>query len=261
MRQSVFQLSILMLFAVVVTGLCLAQPAAQSDRQSFPIRYGNKTDGLPRQLKVRGVISRVDYAPPHFCGELVFPTTLEVRLDRKASGYEHPFVYLVVPCLYQPEGALGFLNQHIEINATKQYARGRPCFYDREENEINSGGLPFYCVEREELLKSVTGRLAAPLKEPVEFEGTLEKGTTYRALVTCDQAQEWRIVLPLRIPYHHAARVEWLNLREFPQLDKTKDARCQRRIVFQVVTQEIVKVAGQSRWNVTYGCRIVAVEK
>lgn len=258
MRKSVFQLSILMLFAVVVSELCLAQ----ANRQSFPIRYGSKNDGLPRRLKVRGVISRVDYAPPHFCGELVFPTTLEVRLDRKASGYKHPFVYLVVPCLYQPEGALGFLNQRIEINATKQYARGRPCFYDREENEIDSGGLPFYCADREELLKSVTGSLAAPpAKEPVEFEGTLEKGITYRALVTCDQAQEWRTVLPLHIPYHHAARIEWLNLREFPQLDKTKDARCQRRIVFQVVTQEIVKAAGQYRWNITYGCRIVAVEK
>jgi hypothetical protein len=257
MTKSFFNLSVSMLLALLIIAPCLAQQATQSDLQSFPIVYGVKTNGLPEKLTARGTISQVNYAPPR-CGELIFAATFEIKLDRKLSGYDHPFLYLVVPCLYQPEGAEKFLGQRVEITATKQYEKRQPCFFDIESNPINSKGVPFYCANREELLKAVIGNSTA--SSPVEFEGWLKEETTYRALVVCDRVEELRTVVPLRLPFHHAARIEWTNLPEFPQLDKAKGNDCKRRIVFKVVALKTTKVAGQYRWNTTYQCRIIAVE-
>lgn len=255
MRKSIFKLSILMLLAPSL--MCLAQQATKPDAQPFPIISGNKTDGLPSKLTARGTITQVNYAPPR-CGELIFAATFEIKLDGKLSGYDHPFLYLVVPCLYQPEGAEKFLGQHLLITATRQMEKRQPCFFDIESNRINSKGVPFYCAEREDILKAVSN--SSSPSSPVEFEGRLEKGSTYRALVTCDKDEEWRAVVPLRLPFHHAARIEWTNLRQFPQLNKAKNDDCLRRIIFRVVARETVKVFGQYRWNTTYQCSIIAVE-
>jgi hypothetical protein len=256
MRKGFSNLSISMLLAFLVTAPCLAQQATQSDTQTFPIVYAGQTDGLPLKLAARGTISQVNYAPPR-CGELIFAATFEIKLDGKLSGYNHPFLYLVVPCLYQPKGAEKFLGQHVLITAIRQNENRQPCFFDIESNQINSRGVPFYCAEREDLLKAISNSSSSL---PVEFEGTLEKGSTYRALVTCDKDEEWRTVVPLRIPFHHAARIEWANLHEFPKLYKAKEDDCQRRIIFKVVARETIKLSRQYRWNTTYQCRIIAVE-
>lgn len=260
MRKSIFNLSTFALFALSLINPCAGQSALPSERQSFPVTYGNSNDGFPQKLKARGTITRVSYAPPR-CGELIFAATFEVKLDGKLSGYDAPFVYLVVPCLYKPEGPERFLNRRVEINATKQDGKRRPCFFDIETNSVNSKGLPFYCAEREELLKTMTRNTSSAEPGPIEFDGTLEEGITYRALVVCDREQELRTIIPLRIPFHHAARIEWLNLREFPQLRKAKNARCQQQILFKVDSKEIIKVAGQKRWNTTYRCLVLALEK
>lgn len=261
MRKSIANLLTFSLLALSLIVPCAGQRAAQQfERQSFPIAYGSRNDGFPRKLKARGTISQVNYAPPR-CGELIFAATFEIKLDGKLSGYRYPFLYLVVPCLYKPDGPEEFLNQRIEISATKQDGKRRPCFFDIETNSINSKGVPFYCAEREELLKSITSGTNSAATEPIEFDGRLEEGITYRAFVICDQEQELKTIVPLRIPFHHAARIEWLNLREFPQLDKAKNARCRQQIVFKVIKRETIKVAGQNRWNTTYRCRILAIEK
>lgn len=259
MRRNVFQLSLPWLLAPALAGLCAAQQATKAERQVFPIVYGHKGDGLPRSFTARGTISRVDYAPPH-CGELIFPATLKVRLDGKVDGYRHPFLYLVVPCLYQPDGAEKFLNQRIEITVAKLDEKVRPCFFDIKRSAIDSGGVPFYCAKREELLRALLpDRLSSPTV-PIEFAGTLEKGITYRALVVRERAHDWRTLLPLKIPFHHAARIEWLNLKDYPALDKSEPGSRAKQLVFTVVRRETIKVAGQYRWNTTYYCRIVAVE-
>lgn len=257
MRKSFFNLSLLMLLAFSLTATCLAQEATKPDAQPFQIISGDKTDGLPQHLIVRGKITKVNYAPPR-CGELIFAATFQIKLEGKLRGYDHPFLYVVVPCLYQPEGAEKFLNRHVRIAVEKQYEKRRPCFYDIESNGIDSGGLPFYCAERAELLKAVARKSTS--SSPVEFEGILEWGTTYRALVTCKPDGHWRTFRLVRVPYHHASFIEWTNLPDFTQLDNTKQADCQRWVVFKVVARDIVKVAGQNRWNVTYQCRIIAVE-
>lgn len=260
MRKSIFHLSSLMLLALSLAGTCPAQQATADVPQSFPIVYGSKGDGLPQKLTARGTITRISYAPPH-CGELIFAATLEIKLDGKLRGYPHRFIYLVVPCLYQPAGAEKFLDRHIEIAAMKQNKEGQACLVDIKTGNINSGGLPFYCVDREELLQKIMGNVSATTTQPIEFAGTLEKGSTYRALVTPDQEQELRLVAPLKLPLHHAARVEWLNLKEFPELRKRSPTTQRTQVVFKVIEKKSVKVSGQYRWNTTYECQIITIEK
>jgi hypothetical protein len=260
MRRRVFKFSLLMLLAFSLACVCPAQQAMRTRPQSFPITHGTRTDGLPQRLTARGKVTRVHYAPPA-CGELIFPATLEIKLDGKLRGYQHPFLYLVVPCLYQAEGADKFLNQHVLINAVKQTARRRPCFYDIGESKLDSRGVPFYCADREELLRAVMPEPVAAPQEPLEFAGTLEAGHTYRALSIFDQAQEWRPVAPLKLPFHHAGRIEWLNLTDFPELTETPPGSRLKNIVFRVVEKKIAKVSGQYRWNTTYTCRIIRVEQ
>lgn len=252
--MSVFKYSILLILAVGAAGSALAQQDVQSRRS--PIAFGKSADSLPSRMMISGTISRVDYAPPA-CGELIFAATVEVKLDVKVSGYNDAFVYLVVPCLYEPKGADTFLNRRVELTVTKQNENRQPCFYDRGATSIDSRGLPDYCAERADLLKAVG---SAPSSDAIEFEGVLEKGNRYRALVICDRAGEWHTAVRPKAPYHHAARIDWLNLAEFPQLTIPKNTECQRRIVFEVASKRTVKVSGQNRWNTTYECRILSAD-
>ncbi|HYO90681.1 MAG TPA: hypothetical protein VEQ40_03565, partial [Pyrinomonadaceae bacterium] len=244
MRKSFFNLSTLLLLAFVVPHTGRAQQATREGPQLFPITHGSPDDGLPQKLRARGTITRIDYAPPR-CGELIFPATLEIKPDGRMSGYNHPFLYLVVPCLYQPQGAEKFLNQQVEITVRKQGADRQPCFYDVGSSRIDSRGVPFYCADREELLRAVVREPVPARKEPLEFAGTLEEGFTYRALVIFDQEQQWRPVAPLKLPSHHAGRVEWLNLKDFPELTKRPPNIRLKQFVFKVSGKKIVKVSGQ----------------
>ena len=111
-----------------------------------------------------------------------------------------------------------------------------------------------FCLAQERV--GLTTDLAAETEDAVEFEGYLEEGRTYRAVVVCDKNGRWRPRLPIKVPSHHAARIDWLNLKDFPQLRGVDPHDCQRRIVFKVVSKETVKVNGQRRWNTTYRCLI-----
>lgn len=110
------------------------------------------------------------------------------------------------------------------------------------------------------LVLLVTNTAGQTRQEPSEFAGLIQKGPTYRAQITYDKEQGWRTVVKLRVPYHHAARIEWVNLNEYPALDKPSDGTRRQRIVFEMESREVVKVSGEDRWNTTYRCRIVAVE-
>jgi hypothetical protein len=106
----------------------------------------------------------------------------------------------------------------------------------------------------------VSGATGQSQQQVVEFAGLIQKGPTYRAQISYDKEQGWRTVVKLRVPYHHAARVEWVNLNEYPVLDKPDERSRKKRIVFELESREVVKVSGQERWNTTYRCRIIAVE-
>lgn len=64
------------------------------------------------------------------------------------------------------------------------------------------------------------------------------------------------ILPPVIAPGHHAARVEWTNLDKFPALRHKGLVG----ITFLVVSRNVVKI-DKSRWNDTYVCEIIKVEK
>lgn len=95
---------------------------------------------------------------------------------------------------------------------------------------------------------------------PEEFSGLIQKGPTYRAQIIYVKEDGWRTVVKLRVPNHHAARIEWANLDDYPVLDRSGEHSHRQRILFTMESRDVVKVPGQERWNTTYRCRIVAVE-
>jgi hypothetical protein len=97
-----------------------------------------------------------------------------------------------------------------------------------------------------------------PDPEVFPFEGDLQQGLVYSATLEYrNDGQGWRPIEPgLRIPLHHAVRLEWLNLRDFPELSAKQRAR--REVVF-LVSARTVSNAGPNRWNTTIQCKVLKV--
>jgi hypothetical protein len=92
----------------------------------------------------------------------------------------------------------------------------------------------------------------------ITFDGTLRAGMTYRATVQHDKDFGLSFVTPLRIPLHQAARLEWTNLKEFPELEKSQ-RRSEQQIVFRVISDDI-KQMNERRWDRTLRLEILIVE-
>ena len=90
-----------------------------------------------------------------------------------------------------------------------------------------------------------------PARE-VPYEGTLEEGWIYRAEATYQPANDELILkTPLRLPYHHAGRIEWTNLSPIN--------RSSVAVVFRV-DSKAVAAAGPGRWNTTYHCSAIKID-
>jgi hypothetical protein len=86
------------------------------------------------------------------------------------------------------------------------------------------------------------------------FEGELTPGWAYTAGLDHIKEKGLQLGVPLKMPLHHAARVEWTNEDKFPLLRKSGV----RFITFRVVSKETRQVDG-NRWNDTYICEIIEV--
>ena len=87
----------------------------------------------------------------------------------------------------------------------------------------------------------------------VDYEGTLEEGKIYRAIVYSNKQQTLSLAVPLKIPLHHADRIEWVNQAKFFFL-------AENRIVFRVKLKD-TKQMTPNRWNTTYSCEILNLEE
>jgi hypothetical protein len=80
------------------------------------------------------------------------------------------------------------------------------------------------------------------------YQGTMDAGKTYRAVVRGDKEFGLLLVPPLRNDFHYALRIEWRNLSEFPPLERLHETSGERTIVFSVMADERKQVDVQ-RWN------------
>jgi hypothetical protein len=92
------------------------------------------------------------------------------------------------------------------------------------------------------------------------YERELQAGVTYSAAVRGDQDSGLALVPPPRINLHHAMRIEWTNVGEFPELEKLRHGSLQQQILFTVLSDEIRQMTA-SRWNRTLTCKIIRVEQ
>jgi len=90
----------------------------------------------------------------------------------------------------------------------------------------------------------------------VPFDGALKDGVTYIARVHYDKVLGLWPVVPLKIPLHTAKRIEWVNLRDFPQLKKLNNTSGEREVVFRVLSTQIVQMTS-NRWNQTVRCLLL----
>lgn len=86
------------------------------------------------------------------------------------------------------------------------------------------------------------------------FEGELREGWAYSHTFNHVKEKGLQLGLPLKLPYHHAARVEWTNADKFPLLRKSGV----RYMTFRVVSKETRQIE-RLRWNTTYVCEIIEV--
>jgi hypothetical protein len=128
----------------------------------------------------------------------------------------------------------------------------------------NSGPVAF-SRDHLEALRDVADRMEPeesvvkpPDPEVFAFEGDLQPGLVYSAALQyrADGAGWWPADPPLRIPAHHAMRLEWLNLADYPELAAKTSPR--REFVFLVVDRK-VRAMAPDRWNTTIQCKILKV--
>lgn len=91
------------------------------------------------------------------------------------------------------------------------------------------------------------------------YQGTLDAGKTYRAVVRGDKEFGLLLVPPLHNEFHYAVRIEWFNLSGFPELKKLLGTSDERTIVFSVISDERKQMT-ERRWNRMIECKIIRIE-
>ncbi len=91
------------------------------------------------------------------------------------------------------------------------------------------------------------------------YEGTVEAGRTYRAVVRGDKELDLVLSPRVRIEFHYAYRIVWINLSEFPELKRLHESSGERTIMFSVIASERKQI-NERRWNRTLELKIVRVE-
>jgi len=109
----------------------------------------------------------------------------------------------------------------------------------------------FDIIRFEDIRDDVTERI-------VSYSDSLQKGITYRGRVTLDETSGLGLMSPVRIPLHHAVSLEWINLMEFPLLQRLSE-RSEKQIIFKVI-EDTLKPVEPNRWNRTFRLTILLVE-
>lgn len=93
--------------------------------------------------------------------------------------------------------------------------------------------------------------------KPLEYNGTLEVGKTYRGKVNFGSAYGMTLTPFPKLPHHHSVMYRWPNVDDFPALDPDKDFGV-RTIVFRVVKKE-VEFIRKYHWTTTFTIEILRV--
>jgi hypothetical protein len=68
---------------------------------------------------------------------------------------------------------------------------------------------------------------------------------------------EWQPGERIEMPYHHATRLELVNVGSFPMLDAHRAGRL--RFTIELASRHIRQVPGERSWLATYVARVLGV--
>ena len=63
----------------------------------------------------------------------------------------------------------------------------------------------------------------------------------------------------LHIEFHYSVGIDWLNLSDFPELEKLRQTQEERTIVFSVISDERRQMT-ERRWNRSLDFKIIRIE-
>jgi hypothetical protein len=148
-------LSILVL-TLVTAVLCNAQEQSKQNpdcgvRPKFennnpacfkPVVYGKNNDGFPREMNIRGVVTKVTMTHI-FCGVLCLWGTAEIKLLERPKGYDYEYLYVTVLCFSGDEK--DYIGKLVEQKVKKSDERAYVKLYCTTiYNFLDSQGKPFY---------------------------------------------------------------------------------------------------------------------
>lgn len=116
---------------------------AIQDDQEVPVIYGKKEDGFPDQVNLRGLIAKMSFTGN--CGFSRGAGVLQIKLARRAPGYDREYTYVAAPCLLGWEGDDQYPGKEVCMTVTKMKP-GDTCHADYIHNTLDSKGAPFYCL-------------------------------------------------------------------------------------------------------------------
>lgn len=93
----------------------------------------------------------------------------------------------------------------------------------------------------------------------VPYDGDVDAGKTYRARVRGDKYFGLALVPPLRLLFHYSYFINWINLSDFPVLQKLGDGEGEQQIVFSVISDERRQMTA-TRWNRSLELKIIRLE-
>lgn len=95
--------------------------------------------------------------------------------------------------------------------------------------------------------------------DPDEFEGHLEEGDIYSAVLQLDQTRgEWTTVVALAHEPRETVRIDWVGITDFPAL--TAPRRPRVRVVFEVISRDARTYPERHLTSVSWACRILSAE-
>ena len=106
--------------------------------------FSDTTIGFPKEILIIGKIT--DFSAGPSCGVIAGSGVLKLLLLNRITGYNHEFIYLVVPCF---SGGKEFINKMIFVSAKALYKNDPNC-YNPVLNKFDSNGIPFYIISEKD---------------------------------------------------------------------------------------------------------------
>lgn len=109
-------------------------------------------------------------------------------------------------------------------------------------------GLVARCIARQ-------CQVRTPHPKPLRSFETIDENEVYRIRIV-KTATGWTNAEPIRMPYHHATRIVWTNIGEFPTLERAKIG-ARATILAELTKKSTTPVPSRRQWRTEVFLRIV----